>query len=70
MSNTVVRRIRASAQAGRIVRVSPQTSKWLEKTAQKRRMNFNAIVDVLLSAFKKMPAEQQAKEFAGGEVEP
>lgn len=51
-----------------MVRLSPETSKWMEKTAIKRRMNFNAIVDVISAAFKKLPPEQQAKEFAG-EVE-
>lgn len=67
--STTVKRLRPTRSPGRMVRLSPEASRWMEKTAIKRRMNLNALVDVVIGAFKKMPADQQAKEFAGGEVE-
>lgn len=69
MSTNTLRRLKATKSSGRMVRLSEEASKWMEKAASKRRLNLNAVVDVLLSAFKKLPAEQQAREFAGGDAE-
>lgn len=66
--STLAKRLRSTKSTVRMVRLSPEASKWMEKTAIKRRLNLNALVDVVIGAFKKMPANQQAKEFAG-EVE-
>lgn len=68
MRTHVARRLRSTKSPVRMVRLSPETSKWMEKVATKRKLNLNALTAIVVDAFKKLPADQQERAFSGEEA--